>query len=84
MTIFSGQQCNEQIKLYNDQLPKNEQGISLMYRIHKQILGYKEHDADWRLTGFSNDENLLEAVRQFCNMYKQEIANPLKNIIESL
>lgn len=75
---------NEQIKLYNDQLPKKEQGIALMRRLHKQILGYKEDDADWRFKGFCDDKELLEAVILLYNKYKQEIAHPLKTIIENL
>jgi CRISPR-associated protein Cpf1 len=75
---------NEQIKLYNDHLKKEEQVLPKMIKLYKQILGEKSDEDDWLFKGFENNTELLMAVKDFYDVYEAEISAPLRTLLERL
>ena len=75
---------NEQIKLYNDHLKKEEQNIPKMIKLYKQILGEKSDGDDWLFKGFENNTELLMAVKDFYDVYEAEISASLRTLLERL
>lgn len=75
---------NELIKLYNDQLKKKEQNLPMMIKLYNQILGEKSVGDNWLFKGFEDNTELLLTVKNFYDVYKTDIAVPLRTLLEHL